>query len=355
VTTLLADDPTAGGLARGFLVLGALWWAWAAYAWLTNTLDPEEGAVRIAMLASVAAMLICALAVPEAFDDHGVLFGVAYLVVRALHIALYALAARGDPGLARAVLSITPTSTTSGLLLIAAGFLDGRDRIVLWVGALAIDYGGALLTRGGGWHLHPHHFAERHALIVIIAIGESIVALGVGAAGIPLDAGVVVAALLGITIAASLWWTYFDWFTIIAEHRLAEMPHGAARSALARDIYSSLHLLIVGGIVVAAMALKKTLGDVHEPLKEIPALALCGGLALYLLAYSAMRLRLDGEISRGRLVAAVALLALYPLVVAVPAYGAIALAVATLVVLIVYEALRYRAPRAEIRALRARA
>src|ERR671925_331897 len=324
VTALLSDDPTLGGIGRGMLVLGALWWAWAAYAWLTNTVNPEEGLVRLAVFAATGAMVVVALAVPEAFDEHGVLFGAAYLIVRALHIALYALAARGDPGLARAVLSIIPTSTVSRILLVTAGFLDGGDRIGLWVAALAIDYFGPLLCRGAGWRLHPHHFAERHGLIVIIAIGESIVAVGVGATGRPLTAGVV------------------------AEQRLAESS-GATRNALARDLYSYLHLPLVAGIVIFAMAMKKTLAHVGGTLEAVPAGALCGGLALYFFAYSALRLRYHRQLARGRSAAAVALVALYPLAREFSALGALAAATAILVVLVAYEAIHYREARARIR------
>ena len=166
VTTMLSADPTWGGLLRGILVLGAIWWAWAAYAWLTNTLNPEEGIVRIAMFGVMAAMLIVALAVPEAFDDHGVIFGVAYFLVRTMHLALYALAARGDHDLLGAVLRMTPSSTISGVLILTAGFLEGDQRTALWLMALAIDYLGVLVGRGAGWRLSPGHFAERHGLIV---------------------------------------------------------------------------------------------------------------------------------------------------------------------------------------------
>ena len=141
------------------------------------------------MFGVMAAMLIAALAVPEAFDEHGVIFGVAYLIVRTMHLALYALAARGDHDLLGAVLRMTPPSTISGVLILTAAFLEGDARIALWAIALAIDYLGVLVGRGAGWRLSPGHFAERHGLIVIIAIGESIVALGVGATGTPLTAG----------------------------------------------------------------------------------------------------------------------------------------------------------------------
>jgi len=351
VTTLLSDDSTAGGMLRGMLVLGALWWAWAAYAWLTNTLNPEEGAVRLAVFAAMGGMLVVALAVPEAFGDHGVLFGAAYLIVRALHIALYALGTRGDRDLLGAVLRMTPTSIISGVLLVAAGFLDDEAQIALWATALAIDYLGVLVGRGSGWVVAPRHFAERHGLIVIIAIGESIVAVGVGAAGLTLGPGVVTAALLGVAVAAALWWLYFDWWTIVAENRLAEAS-GTSQTTLARDLYSYLHLPLVAGIVLFALGMKKTLGDVDEPLKTVPAAALCGGLALYLVAYSALRFRLDRRISRGRMAAAVVLIALLPAARELPALGALVAVTAVCVALIAYEAINYREQRSQLRNVR---
>ena len=348
VTGLMSADPTWEGLGRGLLVLGALWWAWAGYAWLTNTLDPEEGGVRLAMLAAMAAMLIVSLAVPEAFDRHGVLFGVAYLVVRVLHVALYRLAGQGDPDLLLAVLRMAPTATIGPGLIVAAGFLDGPAQGALWFAALAIDYLGVLVGRGEGWRVSPAHFAERHGLIVIIALGESIVALGVGAAGLPLDAGLVGAAVLGIGVAAALWWAYFDVVAIVAERRLTE-ARGAARAAMARDSYSYLHLPMVGGIVLFALGVKKTLGNVEDPLKLVPAVALCGGLALYLLAHVAFRLRNVRTLSKRRVVAAIVLVALVPVAVRVPALAALALVTVVCTALIAYEAIRFREARARVR------
>jgi low temperature requirement protein LtrA len=234
VTGFLSHDPTWGGLLRGLLLLGALWWAWGAYAWLTNTLDPEEGAVRLAVFAAIAAMLIVSLAAPGAFGRDGVRFGVAYFVVRALHLVLYAIAGRGDRDLFRAVLRIVPTATLAPALLVIAGFLDGSGQLALWGAALAIDYLGVMVGRMRGWRISPAHFVERFGLIIIIALGESIVAIGVGAAGLLLDAGVIAAALLGITVVACLWWSYFDWVIFVAQAALAEAT-GASRAALARD------------------------------------------------------------------------------------------------------------------------
>ncbi len=349
VTGMLSGDPTWGGLLRGLLVLGALWWAWAAYAWLTNTLDSDDGPVRLAMLGAMSAMLIVSLAVPEAFDADGVIFGLAYFAVRALHIALYALAGRGDPDLLGAVLRMTPTATLGPALLVGAGFLDGAAQGSLWAVALAIDYLGVLVGGGKGWRVSPAHFAERHGLIVIIALGESIVAIGVGAAGLPLDAGVIVAALLGIGVVAALWWAYFDVVAIVAQRRL-EGARGVARAAMARDSYSYLHMPMVAGIVLFAFGLKKALAHVGDSLGTVAALGLCGGLALYLLAHVAFRLRNVRTLNRHRLVAAVVLLGLFPVAVELPALAALALAAAVCFGLIAYEVIRFREARARVRA-----
>jgi low temperature requirement protein LtrA len=296
----------------------------------------------------MGAMLVCALAVPEAFGDHGVIFGVAYLVVRAMHIALYAIAARGDPDLLGAVLRMVPSSTISGFLILGAGFLEGKERTALWILALAIDYLGVLVGRGQGWRLSPGHFVERHGLVVIIAIGESIVALGVSASGTPLTAGVITTALVGMTIAVALWWTYFDWVAIVLEHRLRETT-GTAQTTLARDAFSYLHFVMVAGIVLFAMSLKKALAHYDAHLAVVPATALCAGLGGYLLAHVLLRYRISGTIGHGRPVACAALIVLWPFADNMPALAAMSVAAAIFVVLIAYEAIRYREPRSFLR------
>ena len=351
VTGFLADDPTWGGLLRGLMLLGALWWAWAAYAWLTNTLNPEEGAVRLAVFGAIGAMLIVSLAVPNAFGADGVALGIAYFVVRALHLVLYAIAGRGDRDLLGAVVRIVPTAILGPALLVIAGFFDGTAQLALWGAALAIDYLGVLVGHMRGWRVSPEHFVERHGLVVIIALGESIVAIGVGAAGLPLDAGLFTAALLGIAVVASLWWSYFDWVAFVAQARLAEAT-GAERAVLARDLYSYLHLPMVAGIVLFALGLKTTLDDVDTSLGTIPALGLCGGVALYLLAHVALRLRIGGGLGRGRPIATILVLGVIPLAREVPALVTLGLVAAICAALIAYEALRYPYARAWIRSRR---
>ncbi len=351
VTGFLTEHDSWDGLLRGLLLLGALWWAWAAYAWLTNTLDPEEGAVRLAVFGSMAAMLVVALATPTAFGADSLVFAVAYFLVRANHLVLFAIAGKGDRDLLGAVLRFTPGAVVGPSLLIVAAFFEGPAEVALWFAALAIDYLGALATRGRGWRVSPEHFVERHGLIIIIALGESIIAIGVGAAGLPLDAGLITAAMLGIVVAASLWWSYFDWVIYVSQARLADAT-GAERASLARDLYSYLHLPMVSGIVLFAFGMEVTLAHAGEPLEIVQAVGMCGGLALYMAAHVAMRLRTGGGWGHGRPTATVLLLALIPVGTIVPALATLALVAAVCAGLIAYEAIRYRWARSWIRSHR---
>ena len=351
VTGFLAANESGEGLLRGALLFAALWWAWEAYAWLTNTLDPEEGAVRLAVFASTGAMLIAALATPSAFGSEALVFGVAYFLVRALHIVLYTIASRGDPELHRAVFRFTPGAVFGPLLIVIAAFFDGPAELVLWAVALSVDYISPLFGRGRGWRISPAHFVERHGLIIIIALGESIVSIGVGAAGLPLDAARITAALLGMVVAATLWWAYFDWVIYVSQARISDAT-GVERAALARDLFSYLHMPMVLGIVLFAFGLHETLPHVDEPLGTLAAIGLCGGLALYMASHVAVRLRTGGGWGHGRPIATVVLLALVPVATMVPALAALALAAGVCATLIAYEALRYPYARSWIRSHR---
>jgi low temperature requirement protein LtrA len=351
VTTVLSDDPTWSGLGHGLLILAALWWAWAAYAWLTNTVDPEVGAVWGAMLFAMAAMFVAALAVPDAFGRHGVVFGVAFLIVNVMHLTLYALGARDDRDLLAAILRIAPLALSGAALILAAGFVHGALRPLLWLAALAVGLFGPLLGSLSGWRLQPDHFVERHGLIVIIAIGESLVAIGLGARDTRLGASVIVAAVLGLVVVTSFWLAYFDFFQIRGLQILTDRS-GTERTGLARDVYTYLHLPMVAGIILFAFALKATLAHVGDDLDRIQALGLCGGPALYLFAYVALRFRASRTLGGGRLVAAIACALLWPVAVVVPALIALALVAVVWVALHAYEIIWWREARARTRAQR---
>jgi low temperature requirement protein LtrA len=347
-TALMASTPTWTGLAKGLLVLGVLWWSWVGYAWLTSVVDPEEGVVRFAMFGAMAALLVVALCVPEAFGAHALLFALFYAGVRAGQIVLFTVASRDDANLRRSVMGLAGSTAIGVGLLVTASFADGALQGGLWVLALLLDMGGPYLFGSEGWKLVPGHFAERHGLIVIIALGESIVAIGVGAkTGV--DAGVVTAAILGTAVVAALWWLYFDVVALVAERRLSNAKAGRERNEIARDSFSYLHFPMVAGIVLLAMGLKKTLGHVEDPLKTVPAVALLGGAALYLLAHVAFRWRNVHRFSRERTLAAILLAALVPLAIELPALATLGILAAVLVALISYEMVRFAELRDRLR------
>ena len=339
VTAMMASDLTTGGLARGMFVLAIIWWCWVGYSWLANIAKADEGATRLAILVAMAAMFVLGLAVPESFTDmpgglHGpTVFALAYLVLRGVHVLQFVVASKGQPLLRRQIFLFATTMTGSTALLIAAGQTDGSIQMLLWGVVVVIDYGGTLLIGNRGWRIHSaKHFAERHGLIVIVALGESIVAIGLGAAELPVSWPILVAAVLGLSVSASLWWTYFDTGALRAEHALSQAT-GEGRAALGQIAYTYLHLPLVAGVVLIALGLKKVLAyagdpehhDLSEPLTGLPLAALLSGAAMYLVAHAAFGRRAYGEFSRLRAAVGISLLVLYPVASQLPAIVSLSL------------------------------
>ena len=352
VTALMAEDPTVVGALRGLVLLALLWWAWCSYAWLGNQAHAEEGLVRATVVIAAAAMFVVALAIPESFADRdGGLFApfvlaACYAVVRLLHLACYLVAAGDDAGLRRQLLlTAVPVVAATGLLVLG-GAAGPPYQAVLWAAALLVDYTGIWITGTSGWRLpSPVHFAERHGLIVIVALGESLVALGVGVDKMPLSLAVVTAAVLGVAIAVSMWWLYFDVVAHVAEGVLSR-TQGEARSRLARDSYTYLHFPIVASIIFLALGLKKVLEyvsdterhDLTDALTGVPLVALYGGVATYLLGHVAFRRRNIGSWNLHRSIVALLLLLLVPVAWQLPALLSLAIVAALLALLVVYEA-----------------
>src|ERR1700730_15249099 len=243
-------------------------------------------------------------------------------MVRAGQIGLFLIASRDAPGLRRSVVSLAISSAIGVGLLTGASFLAGGAQEALWGIAILVDWGGPALFGMRGWKLVPGHFAERHSLVIILALGESIIALGVGAQ-VDLTAGVVTAAVLGVGLAATLWWTYFDVVALVNARRLTLATEGRERNILARDSYSYLHFPMVAGIVLAAIGSEESLAHVDDDLDAVHAFALLGGVALYLLAHVALRLRNARTLNRQRLLLAVLLLAMIPVATTVPSLAAL--------------------------------
>ncbi|MBD0293476.1 MAG: low temperature requirement protein A [Jiangellaceae bacterium] len=363
VTAYLADHLSAEGMVRGLLLVALLWWSWTSYAWLGNVVRADEGVVREVVLAAMAAMFVFALAIPEAFDDlpggldGPVVVAACYLAVRLLHLTIFWIAAGDDTGLRRQLVRFTPSVLVATAILLVAAGTQGNVRTLLWGAALAADYVGTLLGGASGWRLpSPRHFAERHGLIVIVALGESIVAIGVGITGEPISWPIAVAASLGLVVSAALWWVYFDITAVLAERALVNAP-AADRARLARDAYSYLHLPLITGIVALALGLEKVLeyvGDserheLTDPLTGIGLFALVGGVALYLVAHVAFKLRTEHKLFVPRLVAAAVLVLLLPIMERVPALAALALVAAVAVALVVFETVHHAELRAQVR------
>ncbi|HZI90914.1 MAG TPA: low temperature requirement protein A [Thermoleophilaceae bacterium] len=348
-TALMAAVPTWEGVAQAMLILGMLWWSWVGYAWLTSVVDPEEGMVRFAIFGAMAALLVASLCVPRAFDDLALLFACAYGVVRMGQIVLFMAASRDDPALRSSVIGLAVSTAIGTGLLVVASATDDVLQGALWALALLLDAGGPYLFGQDGWKLVPGHFAERHGLIIIIALGESIVAIGAGTEAGGVDAGVVTAAVLGIGVAAAFWWLYFDVVALVAERRLGNAKPGREQNGIARDSFSYLHFPMVAGIVLVALGMKKTLGDVGEPLELVPAAAALGGTAIYLLAHVAFRYRNVHRFSTHRLLCAVLLVALIPVALEISALASLVILLAALVALIAYETIRFAELREKMR------
>ena len=347
VTALMSENPSWGGVGEGVLVLGALWWAWAAYAWLTNYVAVEEDRERLLMLTVMGAFLIAALAVPQAFGDDAFVFAIAYAAARWLHIFIFA-EANEDVDASEAIRRLSLTALPAPLILIGSAALDGTAQAAAWIVALSIDFLGPYVFGVRGFRVSPGHFAERFSLIVIIALGESIVAIGTGLEG-ELDTLTIVAALLGLLVAFGLWWAYFDVVAIVAERRFRD-SEGERRLRIARDSYSYLHLPMIAGIVLVALGVKKTLGHVDEPLKTIPSVAMFGGIALYYAGHVGFRLRNVRTVNRPRLMALTVCVVLIPVGTEVDAIVAIGLAALVTSAVIAYEAIRYGEARRRVRA-----
>jgi low temperature requirement protein LtrA len=268
-------------------------------------------------------------------------------VVRLAHVALFLVPGRDDAALRHTVLGFGTSTAVSIGLLVAASFLDPGPQTVLWAVAIVLDFAGGFIGLGG-WSLMPTHFAERHNLVIILALGESIIALGVGT-HVELTAPVTFAVVLGVALASALWWIYFDVVAIVTEQRLERMPAGRERNRLARDCYSYVHLLMVTGIVLAAFGVEHVLEHVDDPLDAEYCFALLGGVAIYLLAHVALRLRSAHTVNTQRLVLGIVLLAAVPLATMVDALAALAALNVLLWAMIAFETRRYGAARYPLR------
>jgi len=310
LTETLAEHVTLATLADVLLMLFVIWWMYSGYAWLTNAVAPNSSTRRTLLLAGMAGFLVMALAVPEAFGEYGWLFGVSYLVVNLVHSALFLQA---GPGARKAMKQLAPLNILAALLVLAGGLLPEPYRHLCWIAAPLVQIAAGYLHDMQMHSIMAGHFVERHGLVMIVAIGESIVAIGLGFRGIHLGGGAILVAVLGLCIAYYLWWIYFAGDNDRAEHVLAGTTDPRRRARLALDGWGYAHYVMLLGVVVVAVGIKKTVGHAFEPLHWGEAIALGGGVAIYQLGH-AVFLRLLGIGGwLHRVVAALVVLATIPL------------------------------------------
>ncbi|WP_460697401.1 low temperature requirement protein A [Nocardia thraciensis] len=363
VTDLAAHEATAANMLRALLVLAVMWWVWIAYAWLGNVVKADEGIARVAMFVAMGAALIVALVIPEAFHDMPggwyapLVFAIGYLVIRLVHLWVFWLASSEDTQLRGQVTRWAAGSITIGTtLLIIAALNHGTAQLLLWIAAIAGDMLWTFFA-GNEWRVNSvRHFAERHGLIVIVALGESIVSIGIGVAGLPISWPITVGSLLALTVSGLLWWAYFDVAAAMVERALIR-AHGERRVQIARNCYTYWHFPMIAGIIALSLGLKKVLNylggaeghTLHDALHGIPLFSLYGGVALYLIALVGFKQYATGQVSTARIVTAVVLAALTPAAWHLPAMAQLGLMCAVLLALIIWETVRFAEPREEIR------
>jgi low temperature requirement protein LtrA len=364
VTAFMADELSWHGLLRGVLLISLLWWSWTGYAWLANVASADEPELKLTILVAMSAMFLLALTIPEAFHDgvgglNGpVVLALCYLLVRVCHFGMFMIIAREDSGLRAQLFRFAPSVVGSTIVLLVASQFEGWLQTALWVLALLVDYVGTALGGASGWRLPaPGHFSERHGLIVIVALGESIVAIGVGVARLPISTPIVIASGFGLILASAMWWAYFDVSALLGEHALANEP-AETRPRLGRNAFSFVHFPLVLGIVLVALGLKKVLeyvGDsghhtLSDPLKGVALAALVGGVVVYLLAHVVFKRLTAQTWSHVRLATAGALLVAWLLLGHVPAMGQLAAVALLMLACLLVESLVYAEDRRRIRA-----
>ncbi|HEX4444047.1 MAG TPA: low temperature requirement protein A [Galbitalea sp.] len=346
------------GVLQAIVMLGFLWWSWSSYGWLANQSRVDLGILRAGLVVAMCAVFVLALAIPTAFVripgalNAALVVAIAYFLVRIVHMALYLVASGDDRALRRQVLRTSVSMWVSVGLIVVGAIIGGPAQTGIWLGAFIADMLITYLTsHEGDWHVRSaQHWSERHGLVVLLALGESIVAIGEGAAHSSLTLVVLGGAVLALLLATLLWWLYFDAISIAAERILAKKPD-RERAALATDGYTYVHLLLIAGIVISALGVEEAMGIANsgEQFGLFGACALFGGTSLYLFAHALFWKRVGGAWKVWRLAGATLLLALIPIGTFVPSIAALGMTVGAVAIVVTIESVLFSAARREIR------
>ncbi len=358
VVVFVVEEHSALALAQAALVLVLLWLSWVAYTWLGNQARADEGVIRGGMTVAMIGMFLVALAIPHAWEGReggvspALLLVAGYLLVRVVHSLLYLVAAQEDADLRRQIVLSTAPLSVSAVLLVVGAFLEGTGQLVAWTAALVVDAVGTYLTsRGGSWRISsPSHWTERFDLVMILVLGESVVAVGTGVGDSPFTGALLTGAALGLSLSVAMWWLYFDVVSLRGTKALTEGSE-EERVALAIDGYTYLHFPLFAAVITVAFGVEEVIAHAGEtePLGLFSAVALMGGLALYLLAHTALWKRIDGVWAKPRLLTTLLLVAAVPLAATSPPLVALGGTLLVLVALLAFESTRYADVRRNLR------
>jgi len=290
LTSVLVAEPTGVGFLRVVLIFGNVWWMYGGYAWLTNAVPPVAPTRRLLMLLGMAGFLIVALAIPRAFGSSGVSFGVGYLLVNLVHTGLFLQSS--EESAIRAMFRLGPFNIVTAALLLVAAYTNNAVHWVLWTAAFVLHWSSPAITAIGGFRIRAAHFVERHGLIVLIALGESVIAVGAGVEGRDLTPGFIVTAVLGLALAAAMWWLYFDGDDERAERAL-DRASAQRNPWLALFAFGYGFLAVLGGIIVIAAGVKQAVLVYDHPATAATSWFLAAGVAVYVTALALLRLILD--------------------------------------------------------------
>jgi low temperature requirement protein LtrA len=350
VTGLMEHEIGGTTVLEGLIVLAVVWFGWCSYTWLGNQAQADEGLLRVAMVVAMGGMFFVAISIPHAFEGEGnaaIVLASAYAVVRFTHLGVYLIAAGDDTQLRSVILGMLAVATVMLVLLFTGSVIGGAAQKWWWLAAVASDQLGVYVVRSTRWRLNSAaHFAERFGLVIIIAIGESIVAVGAATSSADLSGRDALALLCGLTIAVCLWWLYFDVVAKVAENVLRQSS-GIDRARLARDSYTYVHFLFVAGIVFVALGLVLLITD--DGHVDAGRYALYGGTVCYLVGHFLFRLRNVGGINIPRAVAAIILLAGIPTLGELSTLGQLAVPALVLAAVVIVEVRAFREPRDAIR------
>jgi low temperature requirement protein LtrA len=358
VTEFMAHSHSALGVLQGLIILAILWWSWTSFSWLANQTRVDVGIARAGFTVALAGMFVIALVIPETFDDRPgglyapIVFVVCYFVIRVVHGLVYLLAAREDAGLRRQLyVNVWPMLIAVAMMVVGA-LIGGWAQTALWAASLILDFAWTYaVSIRGGWRVNSAaHWTERYGLIIILALGESVVEIGVGAAHNAVSVPVLLGGLLAILLSLGLWWLYFDIVAPAAEHLFAKQT-GAERSALATDAFTYCHFLLIAGIIISALGVEQVLARIvsTEPFGWFGATALLGGTSLYLAGHAIFWRRMSKTWNSWRLAGGSVLLALIPAAAAVAPLLALTIVTAVVGTIAATETRRYAAIRSKVR------